>query len=56
MHVDARELIPDDSMTPLLKCVNIIHYVDGNIFHDHLTGYFITFIIHFSNKNSGLVF
>ena len=50
MYVDVRDLIPDDTLTPLVKYIQLTHYVNTNIFHDQITDRSITGILHLDKK------
>ena len=50
MYREVKELLSDDAPTPLGNYVRLPHYVDKNLFHDQLTGYYVTGILNLVNK------
>ena len=44
-----KEPIPDNAPEPLGYQVTLIHYIDANLYHDALTGCFVTGILHMVN-------
>ncbi|KAG7358361.1 hypothetical protein IV203_014949 [Nitzschia inconspicua] len=44
------EIIPQDIPPPLDKPIQLIHYVDANLYHDWTTGRSVTGILHFINQ------
>ena len=50
IYGNIREEIPNDIPKPLGKFVVITHYKDSNLFHDIMTGRYITGILHIINK------
>ena len=49
IYENAKEMLPHDMPPPLGKPVQLIHYVDANLFHDALTGRSVTACLHFVN-------
>jgi hypothetical protein len=47
-----REIIPTDIPEPKGKYVTLSHYFDVNLYHDMVTGRFITAILHFLNQTA----
>ena len=41
--------MPEDAPLPFGKQVTLTHYVDANLFHDALSGRFVTGILHMMN-------
>ena len=50
VYGNVKELVPTDCPKALGKHVTLSHYVDANLYHDMLTGWSVTGIIHFVNK------
>ncbi|HEY9709872.1 MAG TPA: reverse transcriptase domain-containing protein, partial [Oculatellaceae cyanobacterium] len=46
---EVTELLPQNAPEPLGKPVILTHYVDANLFHDALTGWSVTGILHMAN-------
>ena len=44
-------MLPGDTPTPLVNYVRLTHCVYANLFHDQLSGSFVTGILRFINKN-----
>ena len=51
MYVDVSYLLPNNSLTPLVKYFGLTHYVDYNLFHEQLTGCLITGVLHLAKTN-----
>ena len=49
VYGDVKEILPDNMPEPLGKPVQLVHYVDANLFHDVLTGRSVTACLHFIN-------
>ena len=49
MYGNVKEIIPDDIPEPIGKTVQLVHYVDANLFHDAMTGRSVTACLHFVN-------
>ena len=49
IYENAKEMLPHDMPPPLGKPVQLVHYVDANLFHDALTGRSVTACLHFVN-------
>ena len=50
VYGDVKELIPEDIPIPLGKFVTLVTYVDANLFHNMITGWSVTGVLHFINK------
>ena len=50
MYGEFKELLTDDTPTPLLNYDRITHYADANLFHYLLNGCSVTGILHLVNK------
>ena len=50
VYGDITEMIPDDIPHPLGKYVTISHFLDANLYHDLITGRFVTGILHFVDQ------
>ena len=49
IYGNIKEELPKDMSDPLGKLMQLIHYVDANLFHDVLTGRSVTACLHFAN-------
>ena len=52
MYVELSKLLLNDAPTPLVQHVSVTYYVDGNIFHDKLTGNSVMIILRLVNKKT----
>ena len=50
MYGEVKKLLPDDASTNMGNYITIRHYVDANLFHDQLTGFYVIDILHLVNK------
>ena len=49
IHDNANEMLPHNMPPPLGNPIQLVHYVDANLFHDALTGRSVTACLHFVN-------
>jgi hypothetical protein len=50
VYGNVSEIIPQDIPTPLGKPIQLLHYVDANLYHDWVTGRSVTGILHIINQ------
>ena len=50
IYGDVKEDVPTDAPEPLGKYVLLMHYLDANLYHDMLTGRWVSGILHFLNQ------